>query len=396
MRAFSLIAIAGTFLFASTIHAEEGGASKRSFKMELRKRETQSPNVPSRIKSILSKYGVVDESLMKESVAEVDLESIYVDVEYVGTIGVGSPQVKFDMVLDTGSADIWVPAFPCFTCGNHPLFMSISSSSYTPLFRRWSLSYFDGSYVGGVVGKDTLHIGELSHSNQTVGLALLESPSFAKNNYMDGIFGLSFPSLSLTKQSNSIIMDMYNKKEIDEPVVGMYLGRTRDGGKGEATFGGVNPEHFSGELEYIDVTRKRYWQVDFGGVEIDGTLHTSSFANQAMIDTGTTLAILPTTLVQAIHDAIPGGSYVNNMGWFFPCKTTSNATVAFQLGGKKFAVPISELIRDRYLPENPSQCLTGLGASDSGLVILGATFLRNFYSAYDFKNAKVGLAPSKQ
>lgn len=56
--------------------------------MELRKRETQSPNVPSRIKSILSKYDVVDESLMKESVAEVDLESIYVDVEV--SVGVGN------------------------------------------------------------------------------------------------------------------------------------------------------------------------------------------------------------------------------------------------------------------------------------------------------------------
>lgn len=51
---------------------------------------------------------------------------------------------------------------------------------------------------------------------------------------MDGILGLSFPSLSSTKQRNSIIMEMYNNKEIDEAVVGMYLGRTRDGGKGEA------------------------------------------------------------------------------------------------------------------------------------------------------------------
>jgi hypothetical protein len=32
MRAFSLLAIAGTFLFAATIHAEEGSATKRSFK----------------------------------------------------------------------------------------------------------------------------------------------------------------------------------------------------------------------------------------------------------------------------------------------------------------------------------------------------------------------------
>ncbi|KAI8342353.1 aspartic peptidase domain-containing protein [Chlamydoabsidia padenii] len=376
--------------------AHNNRSTRISIRMELKKREVQAANVPSRINSILSKYGVIDESLLKETTAQVELESIYVDVEYVGTIGVGTPPKNFDMVLDTGSSDIWFPSSACKTCGSHPLYNSYSSSSYTPLFRTWSLSYFDGSYVGGMVGKDTLHIGDLSHANQTIGVATLESPSFARNEYMDGIFGLGFPSLSLTRQRNSIIMDMFYNMEIDEPVVGIYLGRTQDGGKGEATFGGINKEHFDGELQYIDVTEKKYWKVDFDGIDIDGTLHRDFRTNQAMVDTGTTLTILPTSLVDAIHDTIPDGRFVSSVGWFFPCQSESNSTITFKLGGKDFAVPVTTLIRDRYLPEDPSYCITGLGASDSGLVILGETFLRNFYSVYDYNKAKVGLAPSKQ
>lgn len=79
-----------------------------------------------------------------------------------------------------------------------------------------------------------IHIGDLAHKDQTIGLATQESRSFAANDNMDGVFGLSFPSVSFTHQKTSVVMDMYNAGEIDEPVVGMYLGRTRDGGHGEA------------------------------------------------------------------------------------------------------------------------------------------------------------------
>ncbi|CAO3595026.1 unnamed protein product [Absidia cylindrospora] len=270
------------------------------------------------------------------------------------------------------------------------------STSYAALNKQWSLSYLDGSYVDGVTGMDVVKMGDLSHSNQTIGLATSESNSFARNNKLDGVFGLSFPSISLTHQKSSIIMDMYKAGEIDEPVVGMYLGRTRDGGKGEAIFGGVNKEHFTGDLEYIKVTKQRYWQVDFGGVEIDGKLHTNSRSTQAMIDTGTTLNILPSSIVQAIHASIPGGEFIRPYGWFFPCDTVSDTIVTFKLGGKDFPVPLTELIRDRYISDDQSMCITGLGESDAGLAILGETFLRNYYSSYNFEDAVIGLAPSRK
>lgn len=161
----------------------------------------------------------------------------------------------------------------------------------------------------------------------------------------------------------------------------------------------MNPDHFTGELTYIPVTQKKYWQVDFGGIEIDGRwIQTAESGTQAIIDTGTTLTVLPPALSRAFHDAIPGAQYSNRYGWRVPCDAgkNNNATVTFKLGGKDFPVPIADMIRERSSPDDPSLCFSGVAETYSDLVIMGDTFLRNYYSVYDYRgNAQIGLAPSK-
>lgn len=86
-----------------------------------------------------------------------------------------------------------------------------------------------------MTAKDTVQIGSTSQPGQIIGLANSESAGIASDRFMDGILGLSFPSLSYTGETTSIVESMYDAGQIDEPVVGIYLGRISDaGGKGEA------------------------------------------------------------------------------------------------------------------------------------------------------------------
>lgn len=156
----------------------------------------------------------------------------------------------------------------------------------------------------------------------------------------------------------------------------------------------MNPDHYTGDLKFIPVTVKKYWQVAFGGIEIgDRSIRNNA---QAIIDTGTTLTILPPNLAKAFHDAIPGATFDNRYGWQVPCKPASNlGNITFYLGGEAFPVPIVDMIRERSSPEDPSLCFSGVAAANSNLIIMGDTFLRNYYSVYDYKQARIGLAPSK-
>lgn len=139
------------------------------------------------------------------------------------------------MDFDTGSADIWVPYVDCARCGQHPLFDPTDSSTLSLATgnETWALRYGDGSGVQGITATDTIHLDDLSVANQTIGLAVSMSMDFATDPELDGIFGLSFPSLSYTGTKQSVVQAMYNEGVIKSPEVGVWLGHARDGGKGE-------------------------------------------------------------------------------------------------------------------------------------------------------------------
>ena len=52
--------------------------------------------------------------------------------------------------------------------------------------------------------------------------------------------------------------------------------------------GGINRNHYSGDLTYASVTQKTYWTIALGGVKV-GNKAISIQGKSSVIDTGTTL-----------------------------------------------------------------------------------------------------------
>ncbi|OAD67948.1 hypothetical protein PHYBLDRAFT_23209, partial [Phycomyces blakesleeanus NRRL 1555(-)] len=317
---------------------------------------------------------------------------------YIGIASIGTPPQQFRVSFDTGSADIWIPDNQCIRCGLHNFYDPLQSSTATQENKKWIIKYGDRSAVEGVTVKDTIHLGDIRYPSQRIGLARNETPTLTKDSFLDGIFGLAFPSISRTGLNESAVQTMYRTGAIKSPVVGVWMGRTvADNGAGELIFGGVNPNHFSGRLKYIPIAKKGYWQILMNGVNVNGKEQLED-PLQAYIDTGSTLIILPPALSQSIHGVIPGATYSRDGGWRIPCKIKQDSKgidISFRLGNHNFPIKVSDIVREIIDENNPSLCYSGVTEAGGGIAILGDTFLKSYYSVFDFEKSRIGFAPSK-
>jgi len=62
-------------------------------------------------------------------------------------------------------------------------------------------------------------------------------------------------------------------------------------------FGGINKDHYTGKMTKIPLRRKAYWEVDLDAISLGDA--TAELDNTGVIlDTGTSLIALPTTLAE--------------------------------------------------------------------------------------------------
>lgn len=137
------------------------------------------------------------------------------------------------MDFDTGSSDVWIGTENCTDCRPSQKFDTANSSTFQLDGFPWKLQYADSSAVSGLTAEDALTLGGLYTMNQTIGLAENISGTFATDDITDGIFGLGFPALSYTGALYAPVVQMQKQGVIDDAIIGIWLGRAREGGGGE-------------------------------------------------------------------------------------------------------------------------------------------------------------------
>uniref|UniRef100_A0A803THJ5 Peptidase A1 domain-containing protein n=1 Tax=Anolis carolinensis TaxID=28377 RepID=A0A803THJ5_ANOCA len=315
---------------------------------------------------------------------------------YFGEISIGTPPQNFLVLMDTGSANLWVPSVYCNTaaCGNHNRFNPSASSTYTNNGQTFSLYYGSGSLTV-MLGYDTVQVQNIVVRNQEIGLSQNEPSSPFYYASFDGILGMSYPSAAVGHVGGYTIMQqMLRQGQLSEPIFSFYFSRqpTAQYG-GELILGGIDTQMFSGEITWAPVTREAYWQI---GIEefLIGNQATGlcSQGCQAVVDTGTYLLAVPQQYMSTFLQAVGGQEYngevsgLVNFGKTWP-------TFTFIINGSQFPLPPSAYINNGY-------CTVQIEAtylpSPTGepLWIFGDVFLKEYYSVYDMANNRVGFAPS--
>lgn len=333
--------------------------------------------------------------------------SNYMDAQYYGLVGLGTPEQQFKVVFDTGSSNLWVPSKKCYSlaCWTHHTYASGKSSTYEPDGRNLSIQYGSGS-MKGFLSTDNLGLAGMVVHNQTFGEATsLPGITFVAAKF-DGLFGMGFQTIS---QDDVVtpFQNMINQNLVPAPVFSFYLNRDQSKSPGgEIIFGGIDMNYIEGEITYTPVTHPGYWQFKMDGVSMSGgdsSLAASSVVIacdggcQAIADTGTSLIAGPKSDILKLNEHIgalpvPGGEYI-----LPSCDLSKLPELVFKIAGKDFALKPEQYIL-QISQAGKKICLSGLFGMDipkRPLWILGDVFIGPYYSVFDYGNKQVGFAPTK-
>jgi phytepsin len=243
----------------------------------------------------------------------------YMNAQYFGEIGIGSPPQKFTVIFDTGSSNLWVPSSKCYfsiACFFHSKYKASASSTYKKNGKPAAIQYGTGS-IAGFFSQDHVTVGDLVVEDQDFIEATKEPGVTFMVAKFDGILGLGFQEISVGG-AVPVWYNMVKQGLVKEPVFSFWFNRNKDEGDGgEIVFGGVDPNHYKGKHTYVPVTQKGYWEFEMGDVLVDG--QSTGFCSggcSAIADSGTSLIAGPTSIITEINQKIGGTGVVSQ-----ECKT---------------------------------------------------------------------------
>ncbi|OQN96957.1 Vacuolar protease A [Cryoendolithus antarcticus] len=321
--------------------------------------------------------------------------SNFLNAQYFSDIAIGTPPQEFKVVLDTGSSNLWVPSQDCgsIACYLHSKYDHSDSSTYKKNGSEFAIRYGSGS-LEGYVSQDTVQIGDLKIKNQLFAEATNEPGLAFAFGRFDGILGLGYDTIAVNGMPPPFY-EMINQGLLDEKKFAFYLSDTNsEGDESVATFGGVDKSHYTGKMTNIPLRRKAYWEVDLDAITF-GDETAELEATGAILDTGTSLIALPSTLAELLNKEMGAKKSYNGQYTVECTKRDSLPDLTFTLTGYNFTIGPYD-----YVLEVQGSCISAFMGFDipapaGPLAILGDAFLRRWYSVYDLENNSVGLAKSK-
>ncbi|KAF2843728.1 aspartic protease PEP1 [Patellaria atrata CBS 101060] len=370
---------------------------------ELQKRKTFSiaqtaergyyKNGPREVAKTFAKYGkeppsaarVAAEASVTGSVAAIPGQF---DIYYLSPVEIGGKILELD--FDTGSADLWVfsSLLPTAQQSGHAIYdPSQSTTAVKKEGQTWRIQYGDGSGARGTVYADKVVVGGITATSQAVEAATSVSAQFQQDVDNDGLLGLSFSVLNTVRPNRETTFFDTVREELAAPLFAVTL---KKGAPGTYDFGYIDESKYVGSIAYADViTTNGFWEFTPTAYSIgNGSAVQANI--DAIADTGTSLAYLPTAIIRDYYSKVPGAQYNGDYGGYtHPC-AAEMPSFSLTIAGQKRTTPGSYI---NYAPidEAETTCFGGLQSDEGiGFSILGDIFLKSQYVVHD-----VGTTPPR-
>jgi aspergillopepsin I len=343
---------------------------------------------------------------------------------------------SFAVTIDTGSSDTWLVStgFKCVAKGRKtplpdkrcrfgPTYNKSATFARIPN-RHFNTSYVDRSGVSGIMGTETVTLGNITVTNQPMGF--VDLAAWEADGTSSGLMGLAYPSITNAYPGDApgrdekgtavpyppIFTSMHRKKLI-APLFSLALNRPGEG-PGALALGGLPgaPIKHAGEfarapLRRLSVSARAppprgedgledymFYVVAADGFSVGGQGVGPAGKTEVIVDSGSPMTFLPKDVVKAIHakweppvkrDWLTGQ-------YLFTCNASRPPKIGVKFGGKTvhFDGPDLKVIGSGNL------CVSGIQEAKGGkggtTSILGGSFLKGVVAVFDVGAAEMRFA----
>ena len=307
------------------------------------------------------------------------------DFSYMSTLQFGSKGQEMNMLIDTGSTNTWVFGSECTSgaCSLHNTFGKDDSTTLNITTNPFQLAYGTGK-VQGTMAADRV---ELANYTVQLGFGLAKIASDDFNSYpMDGILGLG-PASSNDLGSKTVMQALDDQAGLKDNILGVHLQRATDGNKdGTITIGGLDSSKFKGDIAYTAIKPGNAWEIPVDDVFVGGQA-CKFVGKSAIVDTGTSYALLPPNDAKLVHGLISGSSS-NGESFTVPCDSSTTVEVSFS--NVKYSISPKDYVGKKGSGNVCASNIIGHQAFGPDQWILGDVFLKNVYSVFDFDKDRLG------
>ncbi|QGI79839.1 hypothetical protein CEK25_006568 [Fusarium fujikuroi] len=310
----------------------------------------------------------------------------YYDSQYVVPVKIGTPAQQTYLNFDTGSSDLWVFSTDTYQPdqAGHILYKPDKSSTSKRLNgQTWSIKYGDGTGASGIV-----QVGKTYVNKQAVESATEVSDGIAADKFSHGIMGLAMSSLNTVRPT---AQKTYFQNVQDNLAVPVFTANLQKGKAGNYNFGYIDQSEYYGSIQFAKVKKDSpWWQLNIEGFRVAQGAPWHKYNYSAIVDTGTTLLLLPSYLVNFYYKKVKGAYVDQDYGvWVFPC-SAKLPSFYFGFGSYRGKVPGNYINYGRL---TTTVCYGGIQSSDGiGFAILGDILLKAQFVVFDLKGQRVGFA----
>jgi len=355
-----------------------------------------------------------------------------VNVVYGTNLKVGGEDIT--VTIDTGSSDTWLVGtnYKCLSkttkrevaakrCKFGPAY------SKTKTFSQMTGQYFetgyaDKTFVTGIMGKETVSLGNITVMNQPIGL--VDRAAWEGDGISSGLMGLAYPSITNAwvgtgpmeggnKGANvpyTPIFTAMHRQKLIAPYFSLALNRPKEA-PGVIALGGLpglpikyNSTFAKAPLQQLTVSSKGstkgvdgFEDYKFYIVNVDSFTVGSSVVNtksEVIIDSGSPLTYLPKDIAAAIHAkwSPPLKQDRLTKQYLYTCGSSKPPKIGVTFGGKTVHFDNEDL----SIVASGNLCLSGIqpvqGKGMSAVSVLGGSFLKGVVAVFDVGAAEMRFA----